>query len=401
MWTVFIADDEPKIRRRLTSLVLSFGDEFRICGEAADGAEALERIREELPDILLVDICMPRLNGLEFIERIGEDAQNCIVIVVTGHDEFDYAQRAVQLPIFEYVLKPVADDVLREILFRATEVLRERRGSNDLLQWAEQEVRRNRTCLLQELFDDWLHGFASSEEIEDRKRVLSLHTLSMARLLAVQLNARFYGGTAADLQEHEITRVAVRKLAEDALGGDTQWIHFEDRHERLFFVADGEIPESVGERIQKDARMRLNVRVRAEVSDCRLDYEGFIQDYEHICSAIDKRGRSGPFIRKFIGFMDDHFRNKGLSLAMAASALGLSPGYVSRLLKQHTGYSFSEFTNRYRVCKAIQLLSDDDKMMYEIADEVGYASQHYFSRIFKRITGLPPAAYRKEEGIEA
>ncbi len=399
MWTVFIADDEPKIRRRLRRLVDSFGEEFQICGEAEDGIEALERIGEELPNILLIDICMPRLNGLDFIQRIGEDAGNCIIIVITGHDEFDYAQRAVQLPIFEYVLKPVDGTTLKDIFSRATGVLQKRREQNDLLQWAEQEVLRNRTELVKELFDDWLHGLSTPEEIDERKRILSLDSLSEVRLLAIQLNARCYGVTAIELQEHKILKVAVKKLVEEILDSNHRWIHYEDRHDRLFYLIDGSLPVDVPDLIRTEIQTRLNVPVRTGLSDCHLDYDAFIRDYEQLCTVLNEKSRDGAFLQKVYSFMNENFRNKDLNLDMAASELSLSPGYVSRLLKQHTGYSFSEFTNRFRILKAIRLLGENDRMMYEIADEVGYASQHYFSRIFKRITGSSPADYRNEQGI--
>ncbi len=400
MWTVFIADDEPKTRRRLGSLISSAGAEFIICGEAGDGVAALERIREELPDILLVDISMPRMNGLDFIEQIREEAENCIVIVITGHDEFDYARRAVELPIFEYVLKPVDSRTLRRILDRATSVLAERRTKNELLQWASNEVRRNRDGLIQELFDDWIQGFSSQDEINDRKMVLHLDATASARLLAIQLNARFYGGTAADLEEHHVRKTAVNRLAEIHLGDRSSWIRFEDRYERLLYMIFGELTADAAELIRKDAQSSLNIPLQIAVGDCRLDYEGFVQDYEVLTDALEHKGHVSAFMRKFVSFLDEEFGNKDLSLELASDALALSPAYVSRLLKQNTGYGFSEFTNRYRVCKAMQLLRAEDKMIYEVADEVGYASQHYFTRMFTRIAGRPPGDYRKSGEVK-
>ena len=403
MWTVFIADDEPKIRRRLRRLVESCGEEFQICGEAEDGIEALERISEELPDILLVDICMPRLNGLDFIQRIGEDTGDCIIIVVTGHDEFEYARRAVVLPIFEYILKPVESSHFGEVLKKATQELRKRRGQNELLQWAEQEVRKNRAVLMRELFDDWLQGFSTYEEIEERKRVLSLDFRRGTHLLAIQMNTRYFGATALALGEHKVLRLAVGRLVEEELGRlveeslglEDRWLYFEDRNDRLLYIISGQFPEDKCEVIRTQIRLKLNVPVRIVLSDCSLDYEAFIHDYEQLCASIGDRGQDEVFIEKITDFMETNHQRKELDLEMTAKAMSLSPGYVSRLLKRHTGYSFSEFTNRYRILRAIRLLSDGSRMMYEIADEVGYSSQHYFSRIFRRMTGTAPADYKK------
>ncbi len=116
MWKVLIADDEPKIRRGLRSTLERLRPDMKVVAEAEDGETALALVKEKKPDILMIDIRMPFLNGLELIERINEVSRDCIIIVVTGHDEFEYAQRALHLKVFEYVLKPVPRDVLATVL---------------------------------------------------------------------------------------------------------------------------------------------------------------------------------------------------------------------------------------------------------------------------------------------
>ena len=379
-------------------MVESFGEGFQVCGEAENGIDALERIANELPDILLVDICMPKLNGLDFIHKIGGEIHNSIVIVVSGHDEFEYAQRAVQLPIFEYVLKPVETSHLEDVLTRATKVLKERRKANKLLQWAEQEVAKSHDELIQELFSDWIHGFSISEEIIERKRLLSIDFESPVRMLGIQLNAFCYGITALEIQEHRVLTLAVKRLVGDSLKVDKNWLCFEDQRDHLvFLIAPGYSDEDC-EALRLVIRSTLNLPVRCGVADARLEYEYFVVDYEELMGLIDGPGRDGGLIRKIYTYMEEQYRDKNLDLSSAASALSLSSGYISRLLKQHTGYSFSEFANRFRILEAIRLLRNEEKLMYEIADEVGYSSQHYFSRIFRRITGLTPADYRKCRG---
>ncbi len=107
MWKVLIADDEPKIRRGLRTTIERLRPDMKVVAEAEDGEMALEAARREKPDILMIDVRMPFLNGLELIEKIKGVLSDCIIIVVSGHDEFEYAQRALQLKVFDYVLKPV------------------------------------------------------------------------------------------------------------------------------------------------------------------------------------------------------------------------------------------------------------------------------------------------------
>jgi two-component system response regulator YesN len=398
MWSVLIADDEPKIRKRLKRIVESIGPDFRVCGEAEDGLEALARIDEELPDILLVDICMPKLNGLDFIEKIESSVSNSIIIVVSGHDEFDYAKRAVQLPIFEYVLKPVEVSSLERIMLRATDVLNDRRRKNELIQWAEQEVRNSRDEMVQDLLFDWISGYSMEGEVSERKKVLLSDFPADVRLLAIQINAFCYGISALEIEEYKVLSLAVKRLTTEFIGSDVSFLAFNDERDHLLFLIDGRFLPEDGERLAREIRDRLNLPVRCGVADATMDYDGFAAAYENLCRSVDGSGRDSSLIRKIYAFIEHNYRDKGLDLSIAESALSLSPGYISRLLKQNTGYSFSEFLNRYRILEAIRRLKEEDSLIYEIAEEVGYSSQHYFSRIFHRIAGVSPAEYRRSRG---
>jgi len=119
MWKVMIADDEPKIRRGLRTAFERIRTDMKVVAEAEDGEMALALAQKETPDILMIDVRMPFLNGLELIEKINGLLSDCIIIVVSGHDEFEYAQRALHLKVFEYLLKPVSQDVLAGVLARA------------------------------------------------------------------------------------------------------------------------------------------------------------------------------------------------------------------------------------------------------------------------------------------
>ena len=76
----------------------------------------------------------------------------------------------------------------------------------------------------------------------------------------------------------------------------------------------------------------------------------------------------------------------------------ISPGYLSRLLKQETGFSFVDYLTRVRINKAVQIMSDPAVKVYEVAEAVGYQSQHYFSRAFKKVFGRPPQSFRRGAG---
>lgn len=112
---VVVADDEPMGRQRLVRLLQGEPD-TDVVATCADGEEAVEAIREHVPDVVLLDIQMPHLDGFEVVAALG-DAHQPAVIFVTAHDQ--YAVRAFEVHAFDYLLKPVDQDRLREAMARA------------------------------------------------------------------------------------------------------------------------------------------------------------------------------------------------------------------------------------------------------------------------------------------
>lgn len=107
MYRVYLADDEQLIREGLAETIPWESLGLTLVGIAEDGKQALCGIRETLPDIVLTDIRMPHLDGLELIGKIREAQPECRVIIITGHGEFTYAQSAIQLGVSDFVLKPI------------------------------------------------------------------------------------------------------------------------------------------------------------------------------------------------------------------------------------------------------------------------------------------------------
>ena len=114
---ILIADDEPAARRRLRALLEELGPDHRVVGEAADGVEVLERIPETHPDLVLIDIRMPRLDGLNAAQAISRLPQPPALIFTTAHDE--YAVEAFEVAAIDYLLKPIRKERLATALERA------------------------------------------------------------------------------------------------------------------------------------------------------------------------------------------------------------------------------------------------------------------------------------------
>ena len=152
-WKILIADDEPKIRRGLHGQIDRLNLAAEVICEAEDGEMALEAAEKLRPDILLVDINMPFMNGLDFIAAIRRTRADAKIIVITGYEEFDYARRALELNVHAYLLKPIEVDELRTVLTDAIEQLETERERNRHFEWAISQIGNRREFLREEFLD--------------------------------------------------------------------------------------------------------------------------------------------------------------------------------------------------------------------------------------------------------
>lgn len=118
MYSIILVDDETQVRQTIISRIPWDSLGFEIIGEAENGLEAIDLINEKLPDLVITDIRMPYLDGLELIKAIKEANPAISVVILSGHDEFSYAKKAISLGVDEYVLKPINRDEIVELMKR-------------------------------------------------------------------------------------------------------------------------------------------------------------------------------------------------------------------------------------------------------------------------------------------
>ena len=140
MYQVIIAEDERIIREGISRLVdwSEYGCE--VCCLAEDGARALEYLREHPADILITDIKMPHMNGLDLIKNAQEINEGLVTFVISGYGDFEYTKTAISYNVAGYLMKPLEEEQLSELLEKAVSIL-ERRARRDA---AEQDVRKTR-----------------------------------------------------------------------------------------------------------------------------------------------------------------------------------------------------------------------------------------------------------------
>ncbi|GIO53972.1 response regulator [Paenibacillus cineris] len=132
MYRLLIVDDEPEIRQGLRLKVDVDGLGIALAGEASNGAEALSLLENGDIEIVLTDMNMPLMGGVQFMEVCRERCPNVRVIVITGYEDFQYARAALRFQASEYLLKPVARDELNSVLKNVTAELNRERDKAQL-----------------------------------------------------------------------------------------------------------------------------------------------------------------------------------------------------------------------------------------------------------------------------
>jgi len=144
MYKLLIVDDEPIIRQGIRKFVnfeeLSISEVY----EATNGYEALEQFDEYRPDIVLLDINMPKLNGLEFAEKIKTMNENVLIAVITGYDYYEYAVTALKIGIDDYILKPVSKSDIQELLSKLVNKLKLRLKKEEVNSLVEGIIEKNK-----------------------------------------------------------------------------------------------------------------------------------------------------------------------------------------------------------------------------------------------------------------
>ncbi|MFY9499652.1 MAG: response regulator, partial [Tepidanaerobacteraceae bacterium] len=126
-YTVLICDDELLERQVLKSIIESSDLPLKVVGEAKNGIEAVQQSEKLKPDILLIDIKMPGMDGITASAEIKKSCPKCKSIFITAYDEFEYVKRALQIGAVEYLLKPVRPDEILALLDKIVDLLNQER----------------------------------------------------------------------------------------------------------------------------------------------------------------------------------------------------------------------------------------------------------------------------------
>lgn len=186
MFKVMIIDDEPIIRKGLKNIINWKQYDCEICAEAADGVEGAELIKSHCPDIVFTDIKMPEVDGLSMIKEIKDTVADSKIIILTGYRDFDYAQEAIKLGAFDFILKPSKIEELTDVVKRAIKELKFQRDRTEEIEKLKELYKQNLPILRERLLYDVLSGINTNEELIQAKMSLYGMDVENFTLLVVE-----------------------------------------------------------------------------------------------------------------------------------------------------------------------------------------------------------------------
>jgi two-component system, response regulator YesN len=404
MYRILIVDDETYIAEGLrVSLSEELDPERFELDIAFSGREALGKFDRRPFDIVITDVRMPEMDGIDLQDRLRKGYPECKVIFLTGHGDFELIRRAFRNQGTDYILKTEGDaQVVKAILEVSARLDGERMELHRRLE-EESLVSRARLAVARQAMEQFLAGDLSRAEDELRNlepygpvplpasplivAVLEADRgdLELVLLLAgngLREKSRFLGAVASS-EEAVI-------LYQGAEGNPPEWRTLQRFLESIqdSFQLEGKPPFSFVLEPETVPFSALGATVKrlGRVLSSRSDVVGL--------SLVTHSPPGGSVTQVLDGYIEAHLADD-VSLSRLAEVVGLNPSYLSRLYLQETGTHLSEKIAQVRWDRALSLLADPDRKIADVARDVGFWTPSHFIRFFKKRTGLTPQAYRE------
>jgi two-component system, response regulator YesN len=393
-WRVLIADDEPIIREGIRDSVDWEALHMKVVEEAEDGEEALELVLHKDVDIVLADLNMPIMDGITFIKELRKERPECRVIIVTGHDEFSYAQEAIRLHVDEYILKPAEPAQLSKVLGRIEKELEEATVKERQVKLASAHIQKNYPLLRERFCLKWIEGQLREQEISEQLQFLQLPEVAPTVFAMFRWAEQGVSQQTMKEKDRQLLLYAIENIVSEYVSPWT-YVLFRDPMDLLVLCVWGEVPDELFPRVEQSVKKYLKLRITQHFEYVQGGLTQIPEIYRNTKTILYREAGISPIAKRARQYITEHFADKDITLEQAAHELQVSPVYLSRLLKQELGSTFISILTQTRIKKAIQLLHGTDCPIYEIAERVGYETQHYFSTAFKKMTGVSPIQYRK------
>lgn len=329
-----IVEDEEWIRSAMVKMIEDeLGSAYKVVAEAENGEEALNLIYDVWPTVIITDIKMPQKDGLWLVKEIFNRQLPVASIIVSGYEEFEYAQKAMRYGVLDYLLKPVVpEDLLNAI-----------KGTYNKLMLNQNMHKHMIKIQNLDILD------TDKNNTDFFKRILQL------------LDEIWYSKNMTRGEKIVLVKIVSGKIQSFILAHDNNF--------KTLKIVDYSI-----ENIKYHFNCLQELWLQNSSTLFNNDTHYIIED---ICKYIQLN------------------HAKDITLTEVSNQFHYSISYFCLLFKKHTGFSFTNYLNLIRMKKAKELLVDYDYKVYEVAEMVGFQTLPYFNRVFKQTFGCSPNEYRR------
>lgn len=297
MYKVLLVDDEALIREAISENIPWEDMGFELIASCENGREAMEQMKQVTPDLLLTDIYMPYVDGIELARYVYENHPDTKTVIISGYDEFEYAKQAVRYQVMEYILKPVTPSELMEVLLRAKESLDERCAKTKTLKKLQGAYISNRPFLRGRFLNSLLRGNEQPEGLRDKMAELDIS------LTGAFFNTAIVEGDDlspflnqyANVRD-ELALFAICNITQELIDRKKLGTAFQNMEEKTIVIFCGDSEEELGRQMEETLReiqetirrlllIETTIGVGQTVSDiCRL-----YQSYERAWEVMEQK----------------------------------------------------------------------------------------------------------------
>mgnify|MGYP000070732755 CR=1 FL=1 len=362
MYKVMIMDDEPWSRKVIKQLIEWDKLQLENVGEAEDGTQGLQMIEELNPDILVTDMRMPGIDGIELLKALNEQHPSLKIIVMSGYDDFVYLKQAIRSRVKEYILKPVDPDELNAALTQSIHELQEAKHLSTFSLKTQLNFTNPVTLDKYSEYRQLSYGYLLDLNMEGIK-----HTLTELQLFLERIKPEMSGNSI------------LNKIFDDFI------LMLEE------FLLTNELEGSpiVAELMQKHSLGVVWNSLEETIVQIGLMYN---QAIEILKKARDVRNKLD--IGEVLAYINRHY-TESITLDSLAIYYHISKEHLSRAFKTFSGDTITDYINRKRMEKAKELIVEHKLTIKHVAELMGYSDIAYFYRVFKKHYGLAPGELRK------
>lgn len=426
MLRLLIADDEKYDRDSINGILsVGFTGQLEI-SEARNGREAIEISERLRPDIVIMDIKMPGINGLNAIHEIRKLLPGVYFIIITAYDYFDFAVEAVKNNVKEYVLKPFSKTELLEKVKEAVNTVNAERERRRLEIENQEKLCNLMPVLENELSFSIINNSIYNIDYDTYMRYLNINFVNTC---AMVVQIRESSGSPKSVEgSSEVIKFQIGEYIKEYIGRRYRAIaSYRFTKELVYFIClenYGNEDEtrlkvtSLASDLKREIKRYFDISLRIGIGSFYSGLNVMHKSYKEACASLEYKTENSDIIcymdiendvndrekvalfRNVEQYILDNLKEE-LDLEKVAAKFNLSSFYFSRTFKEVVGHNFSDYINIVRISRAKELLKNDRMSVKEICFSVGYSDPNYFSKVFKKYLGISPTEYKVKSDSES